>query len=1255
MKKFKVNCLKLKWYSPSQIESISVCEITVPKSLDRLGYPVTNGMNDLRMGPHSMEQKCKTCLMSFLNCPGHFGHINLPMAMINPMMKDFVILILNAACSNCGLFKIMEQEKISEYQSILSYKHKFDGIMDTLKDVENYLKDNYNEKNDNFDGSPTFAFLRKCSSKRKCPLCNTKSPRYKRISSSMKVVENETLRYVSVARIKELIDNLESKESSLLREMFSKGKKEFNEGERYRGLSDMIFLEKMLIIPNKFRLPSKLDDDVFEHAINTALNKILSLSIQLAMYCEGETKIEVNLDTLEAELQNEILNYFEGDSRGKSNMSHRAVLEKKEGLFRKNIMGKRVNYSARSVISPDPNLATDEIGVPLIFAMSLTFTESVTEQNQERLEEAVLNGSKVYPGANFLTYKGALINLGYISKEKRLSYVALFLNEPIIVHRHLINGDYCLVNRQPTLHSCSLMAHKAKILKNEKTIRMHYVNCKPYNADFDGDEMNIHVPQDLISRSEAMVIASVRNNYYVASSGNPIRGLTQDHIVGAAFLSFKDTLFTYEEYSKIVYDSLAVSLNYGKVKCINPAIISKDVRYYTGKQIITTILLNLNINLTVSIKGKLINSQSIFVNSYFVDGILDKNSLGPTTGSIPDACGKIYGMSICDTLLTVFGKMINSYLFFKGFSVRFDDLLINTEGDKIRRDILQNVKDSSKLATDIPKILKDGNNRSHLYKNLSVNNMYITIQAGAKGSLVNLSQISLSLGQQEIEGKKVPVTINDKTLPMFRRYEHNDNIAAGGYVAERFLTGLNPGAFYFHCMAGREGLVDTAVKTAHSGYLQRVLVKFLEGVRIEYDGTVRNFDKSIIQFYTDDMSYGKSVGIIAAQSIGEPSTQMTLNTFHLAGVAGRNVTLGIPRLREILMFATKEISTPRIVIKSDVDTFSEKFIKKFHVIYLYDCIDKVIVKNVVELNERSYCRNVTVEFLLNKPTESVIKKIKTIFVNLLRKHISKNGTTLSKTSKVKELSTTVINKDSQSSDEDSIDQDEINEEIAVEKELDQSFIEDDEEKELNLKNSVKVTDNRCVINLILPIDFNMLFKPVIEEITKKIIIKKTDGFTDGYLDDNQMILSGNNFYGFFLLLDKFKYDQALFYNCTFSNDIYSVYKYFGVEACRQTIVNEIKNVFNVYGISIQQVHLDLIADFMTRNGTFSAFHRKEFNFESILQMMSFESCYSNLKSSAMFRMKDEIESPSANLTVGNLIKNGTGFTNILYDLSSKFE
>merc|ERR1719284_488502 len=241
----------------------------------------------------------------------------------------------------------------------------------------------------------------------------------------------------------------------------------------------------------------------------------------------------------------------------------RQIMDKKDGLFRMNIVGKRVDFSARSVISPDPYINGGDIGIPLYFAKVMSFPESITKHNLLLLKQLIINGSDNYPGAIALENEnGEIIRLDKKTTKQRKViaellqvndspniYTFLF-NRSKIVYRHLRNGDLLITNRQPTLHKVGIMAHNAKIQPTEHTIRMHYVNCAAFNADFDGDEINIHLPQNLLGQSEGQYIMHADRQYIDSTNGSPIRGLIQDHIIASVLLTKKDTFLTQREYTQ---------------------------------------------------------------------------------------------------------------------------------------------------------------------------------------------------------------------------------------------------------------------------------------------------------------------------------------------------------------------------------------------------------------------------------------------------------------------------------------------------------------------------------------------------------------------------------------------------------------------------------------------------------------------------------------------------------------------------------
>ncbi|KIO18876.1 hypothetical protein M407DRAFT_31466, partial [Tulasnella calospora MUT 4182] len=368
--------------------------------------------------------------------------------------------------------------------------------------------------------------------------------------------------------------------------------------------ADMFFVEVVAIPPSRFRPPAERMGQLMEHPQNTQLSKVLSstyavrdTSKQLRELSDKNSKLEriplpKERDTLIQKLLNQLIqlqveyNVFVDSSKAPSQNLKGSVLapgvknilEKKAGLFRKNMMGKRVNYAARSVISPDVNIESNEIGIPPVFARKLTFPEPVTQHNVHVMRQLVINGPKSYPGANMVQYEdGSIQSLERMSQEQRIALANQLLTPqegkkavfaqahslstrtvavPKKVYRHLQSGDQLILNRQPTLHKPSMMVHTARVLKGEKTIRMHYANCNSYNADFDGDEMNIHFPQTQVSRAEARFIASTDNQYLVPTSGNPLRGLIQDHVVAGVWMTYKETFFTREEYQQLLYGAL---------------------------------------------------------------------------------------------------------------------------------------------------------------------------------------------------------------------------------------------------------------------------------------------------------------------------------------------------------------------------------------------------------------------------------------------------------------------------------------------------------------------------------------------------------------------------------------------------------------------------------------------------------------------------------------------------------------------------
>ena len=735
-----------------------------------------------------------------------------------------------------------------------------------------------------------------------------------------------------------------------------------SEASSRRVSPDVFFIYNLLVPPNKFRPENKVgNDEITESPTNSLYKNILNACQRLSVISKElrasahdfsserepgfarRNRRFADLQSAWATLQDCVNSLIDRDKNpvqglaGKRNEDGiKQKLEKKEGIFRKNMMGKRVNFAARSVISPDPNIETNEIGVPPVFAKTLTYAEPVTNHNFYELKEAVLNGAEKWPGATAIENEnGQVINLKKKNIEERQALANQLLAPSNLrvrgtknkkVHRHLNNGDVVLMNRQPTLHKPSIMAHRARMLPGEKTIRMHYANCNTYNADFDGDEMNMHFPQNEMARAEAATIADTDHQYLSATAGEPLRGLIQDHISIAVSLTNKDTFLSNEDYQQLLYSCLRPENHHtinNRIQLLRPA-IWKPKALWTGKQVISTILLNIkpssHTGLTLKSSSQTSGVQwgtgseesTVHIkDGELLSGILDKKQIGPKSGGLVHAVYEAYGHLIAGRLLSIIGRLLTKFLNMHAFSCGIEDLILNEKAEKNRRKELKtakrigievasvytsigNKKDSSSLLlTRLEEVFKEPLKQATLDQLTNIksselssavtkacfpdglvkvfpkNQMQAMTSSGAKGSIVNANLISGNLGQQVLEGRRVPIMISGKTLPSFKSFD--PSIRAGGYITDRFLTGIRPQEYFFHAMAGREGLIDTAVKTSRSGYLQRCLIKGMEGLEVKYDTSVRDADGTMIQFLygEDGLDVAKQKYLLDFKFLGE--------------------------------------------------------------------------------------------------------------------------------------------------------------------------------------------------------------------------------------------------------------------------------------------------------------------------------------------------------------------------------------------------
>ena len=533
----------------------------------------------------------------------------------------------------------------------------------------------------------------------------------------------------------------------------------------------------------------------------------------------------------------------------------RQRLAGKEGRIRSNLMGKRVDFSARSVISPDANLSIEELGVPYKIAMNLTFPEVVNKFNINRLYQLVRNGNKIYPGAKSIK----LVKNGkehMILDDKDNSKIILNFGDT--VNRHLINGDIVLFNRQPSLHKMSMMAHKVRVMEGS-TFRLNVDVCRPYNADFDGDEMNMHVPQSLQTAVELRYLAAVPRMIISPSGNTPIIGPAQDNLLGLFKLTDDNVFFSQQEVMNIL---VGIEKFSGEIP--EPKFNDGKIIKWTGKQIYSIILPSISYYQT--------SKNALLKDIVIEEGILKQGQIEKTgSGAILHQIYNDYGYKEATRYLNDLQRIVTRYMIRSGFSVGISDLIIPTEIRMKYEDIiLQGKKDHIELTKKVHlNILADYNDdldklynskidvinsgveekiKKSTMKDLPMSNRinYI-VTSGSKGAEINIQQMMCLVGTQTIDGRKqVPLGFTDRSLPHYPRYENSSE--SRGFITSNFLNGLNPQEFFFHAMSGREGVIDTAVKTASSGYLQRKLVKSMEDLKVAHDLSVRGSNNDIVQF-----------------------------------------------------------------------------------------------------------------------------------------------------------------------------------------------------------------------------------------------------------------------------------------------------------------------------------------------------------------------------------------------------------------------
>lgn len=561
-------------------------------------------------------------------------------------------------------------------------------------------------------------------------------------------------------------------------------------------------------------------------------------------------------------------------------------LKGKQGRFRGNLSGKRVDFSGRTVISPDPNLAINEVAIPELVAKNLTYPETVSNYNIEKLRGLIRTGSQKWPGANYIQKRDQDQKI-YLKYAKRYLH-ADNLKIGDVVERHLEDGDIVLFNRQPSLHKLSILSHYVKV-RPHRTFRLNECVCNPYNADFDGDEMNLHVPQTEEARAEAIELMGVKHNLVTPKNGEPIISAIQDFITAAYILSRKDVFYDRGTFTNICMYMVDANMQLD----LPPPTILKPVMLWTGKQIFNVMMRpNKETKVFVNLDAACREYRAVpgqprdldkndgwlcVRNSEIMCGVMDKSTIGSgKKDSVFYVTLRDFGPDAAVRSMNRLAKLSARWLTNRGFSIGIDDVfpggkLVELKTQLVERayaycdEVIEQFRagklskaagcdEEQTMENTISGILSKVRQQAgdHCISELGkYNSPLIMATSGSKGSNINVSQMVAVVGQQIIGGKRVADGFQDRTLPHFPKNARQP--PSKGFVRNSFFSGLTPSEFLFHAVSGREGLVDTAVKTAETGYMSRRLMKSLEDLSSQYDDTVRNSSSNIVQFqYGED-------------------------------------------------------------------------------------------------------------------------------------------------------------------------------------------------------------------------------------------------------------------------------------------------------------------------------------------------------------------------------------------------------------------
>ena len=983
---------------PKEIRQMSAVEVKTADTYKDDGHAYRQGLMDPHMGVIEPGLVCPTDNCKYDESPGHFGHIALELPVIHIGFVNLIKTALKATCSKCS--RILLHDTPSTHPSNPELSEQ-DYYRTRIRDIQ--IKHGV--------GSTEFAKIIKEVEKvttgtrrGQCMHCQAmqgkimldKPTTFKEKLESQGAGKAEIERKLNPRDVREWLSAIPSDDLIFI-------------GMDKQNRPEWIVLKVLPVPPITVRPSITLDSgDRSEDDLTHKLVDVLRINQRLRENRDTGAPQLIVEDLWEL-LQYHITTYFDNQTSGIPPARHRSGrtlktltqrLKGKEGRFRSNLSGKRVNFCARSVISPDPYLGVNEVGVPKKIAKELTVPIRVTSRNREQMRQMILRGPDVHPGVNYIirgdnrrvriNQRSRLINAGFrchnpeCNEETTLrpdmhqclpapnflpglvikpeifvnpdgtqetSYVVddeatlanlrgedldsqkLAEDDPraklhyrwmhelaqadkvhpdphpehlqvscphcgspadewgdqtrvedrlstidrngnpkpgLLVERHLIDGDVAIFNRQPSLHRMSMMVHEVRVMEGH-TFRFNLAVCTPYNADFDGDEMNLHVIQSEEARAEAKILMRVQEHILTPRYGGAVIGGIHDHISGAYLLSRPGTLINRRHGLEMLGN-----IDYtGEL----PAIVKDEngKECFRGQDIISLIIPD-NIHLRFRSRS----NDDVVVKNGKVEGTLDKRAIGAEDGRLLDAIVQTNGPELGAKFLDDFTRLSIAACTSLGFTTGIDDedlsaealqsiknanieagVLVQAALDKFGKDgrgyeTRPGRTPRETLEEDIMVILDQGKQeagdvaKNELAQSGSTNAAVNMAISGARGSMDNLNMMAGSIGQAKVRGKRLERGYNERVLPHFRR--GGRAAADRGFISSSFKRGLEPTEFFMLSISGRESLVDTAVRTAKSGYMQRRLINAMDDLKVYDDSmlSVRNTANRIIQF-----SYGE--------------------------------------------------------------------------------------------------------------------------------------------------------------------------------------------------------------------------------------------------------------------------------------------------------------------------------------------------------------------------------------------------------------